>query len=76
MVQLERTHKASYVMIVLGLAAIVASFLVLKKAKPSGAIMIAAAVIPAFFAPSTLIFSFLLIIAGILALVAKPKVAA
>jgi hypothetical protein len=74
--QLERMHKASYVMVVLGLFAIVASVLVLKKSKPSGAVLIAAAVVPAIFAPSTLIFSFLLIIAGLLAIAAKPKLAA
>jgi len=75
LVQLERTHRAAYFMVILGILAIAASVFVLKKTKPSGAVMIAAAVIPAMFAPSTLVFSFLLIIAGILALVAKPKTA-
>ena len=76
MAQLESMHRASYAMVALGLLAIAASVMVFKKSKPSGAVLIAAAVIPAVFAPSTLIFSFLLVIAGILALAAKPKLAA
>ena len=73
MAQLESTRRAGYAMIPLGLLALAASVLVLKRSKPAGAVMIAAAVIPAVFAPSTLIFSFFLIIAGVLALLAKPK---
>jgi hypothetical protein len=75
MAQLERAKTAGYAMIPLGILAIVAAVLVFKMSKPAGAVMIAAAVIPAVLVPSSLIFSFLLILAGIFALVAKPRAA-
>jgi len=73
---IERTHRAAYAMVVLGIAALAASALVFKKSKAAGGVMIAAAIVPALFAPSTLVFSFLLLLAGIFALVAKQKPAA
>jgi hypothetical protein len=75
MSELNKTKNAGYLMVVFGLVAAVAAALVFKIAKPSGAIMIAAALIPAALAPKSLVFSFFLIIAGVLALMAKPKTA-
>jgi hypothetical protein len=72
--EVNRTKNAGYLMIVFGIAAIAAAGLVFKKAKISGAVMVAAAVIPAFLAPKALVFTFFLLIAGVLALAAKPKV--
>jgi hypothetical protein len=75
MSELNRTKNAGYLMVVLGIVAAVAAGLVFKIGKPSGAVMIAAAVIPAALAPKSLVFSFFLIIAGVLAFLAKPKTA-
>ena len=73
--EVNRTKNAGYLMIVFGIAAVAAAVLVIKKAKIAGGVMVAAAVIPAFLAPKALIFTFFLLIAGVLALAAKPKVA-
>jgi hypothetical protein len=72
----ERLRTAGFMMIVLGIAAIGAAATVFKKSKISGGVMLAAAILPALLAPMSLAFSFLLVIAGILALLAKPKPAA
>jgi hypothetical protein len=75
MAELNRTKNAGYLMIVLGIAALGAAGFVFKQSKIAGGLMVAAAVIPALLAPKSLVFSFFLIIAGVLALLAKPKTA-
>lgn len=45
----------------------------MRKGKIAAPVLIASAVVPAIFEPKSLVFSFLLIIAGLLALGAKPK---
>lgn len=45
----------------------------MRKGKIAAPVLIASAVLPAIFEPQSLVFSFLLIIAGLLALGAKPK---
>ena len=73
--EVNRTKNAGYLMIVFGIAAVGAAVMAIKKSKISGAVMVAAAVIPAFLAPKALVFTFFLLVAGVLALAAKPKVA-
>ncbi len=45
----------------------------MRKGKIAAPILIAAAVLPALYEPKSLVFSFILIIAGLFALGAKPK---
>ena len=73
--EIAKTRNAGYMMIVLGIAAIGAAAMVFKKAKISGGVMMAAAILPALLAPKVLVFSFVLVIAGVLAMLAKPKTA-
>jgi hypothetical protein len=73
--ELNRTKNAGYLMIVFGIAALGAAALVFKQSKAAGGVLVAAAVIPALLAPKSLVFSFFLIIAGVLAFLAKPKTA-
>jgi hypothetical protein len=67
---------ASYPMVGCAFVAFLASLLAVKLPKVSGAIMAAAVVIPAFFYWVTLFVSFVLALAAILALLARPKVKA
>jgi len=78
--ELERTlaavrgkAKASYVMAAAGLVAFVGSFFVLKFPKVSGAIMALAVLGPAVLYVGSLFASFLLALAAVFALLAKPK---
>ena len=78
--ELERTlavvrgkAKASYAMAAAGLVAFVGSFFVLKFPKVSGAIMALAVVGPAVLYVGSLFASFLLALAAVFALLAKPK---
>lgn len=75
MAKVKRLKTAGYLMIILGIAALIGSILVLKMSKVSAIIMLAAAIIPGVLAPQSLVAGFLLIIAGILAFIAKPKAA-
>jgi hypothetical protein len=45
----------------------------MRKGKIAAAVLIGAAVAPAIFEPKSLVFSFLLIVAGLLAVAVKPK---
>ncbi len=74
--EISRTRNAGYLMIVFGIAALGAAALVFKQSKISGGVMLAAAIVPALLAPKSLVFTFFLVIAGLLALLARPKVAA
>lgn len=69
-----QTHvRAAYSMLVLGGLSFLASILVFKVSKLSGAILILSVLIPAILLPKTLLFSFFLLIAGALAFAVKPK---
>jgi hypothetical protein len=70
---LKRFETAGWVMALLGVLALAAAVLVFKFNRPSGGVMIAAAIVPAIFAPQSLIVGFLLLVAGALALFAKPR---
>jgi len=71
---LENTRTAESLMIVVGLASLVAPTIVFKKAKIRAILSLAAAaVIPAIFPPQSLVLGFFLIITSILAYAAKPK---
>jgi hypothetical protein len=72
----ERTKTAGYIMIVGGLLALAAAIAVGKLGKISAAVMLVAAIAPAVLAPLSLVASFLLILAGILAFFVKTKPAA
>ena len=78
--ELREIHIVSYALMGLGLLSLIASTIVFKTPKASGAIMLATAIILAtaimfaIFNPKTLIFSFLLVIAGLLALLSKKKI--
>jgi len=60
-------------MVGLSLLAFVASVLVFKLPKVSGALLLVAALIPAVLYPLTLLFGFLLLLAALFAFLAKPK---
>ncbi len=65
--------KASYAMVAAGLVAFVGSFFVFKFPKGSGAIMALAVLGPAVLYVGSLFASFLLALAAVFALLAKPK---
>lgn len=72
----ERTANAGYASFGLGILAFLAATVVFKFPKLSGAVMAAAVLVPAVLAPKSLIFSFLLLIAAVLAFRIKPRHAA
>ena len=65
--------KACYAMAAAGLVAFIGSFFVLKFPKVSGTIMALAVLGPAVLYLGSLVASFLLALAAVLALLAKPK---
>ena len=65
--------KASYAMAAAGLVAVIGSFFVFKFPKVSGAIMALAVLGPAVLYVGSLFVSFLLALAALFALLAKPK---
>lgn len=67
--------NAGYAMIPLGLLAIVAGVMYSKLGKKSAIILLVSALVPAIFYPSSLIFGFLLLIAGGIGLVDKSSTA-
>jgi len=71
--ELRNNVKAAYAMVGLGIISLVASFVVFRLATISGLLMLTAVIIPAVLAPKTLLFSFLLSIAGILALLSLRR---
>lgn len=72
--EVKKMRIASFLLLILGITGIASGFLMGKLgSKVAGIIMIASAAIPAIFEPKALIFTFLLIIGGILALIMKPK---
>lgn len=74
--EVKKLKNAGYALVGLGILAFLASILVFKLGKLSALVMGSAAVIPAILAPISLLAGSFLIIAAILALLAKPKQAA
>ena len=76
---LNNVIRAAYLLVIGCLASIGAAVAVgMNKIKPmvAGSIWLGSALIPAFFEPKSLVFSFLLIIAGGLMLLRKPATVA
>jgi hypothetical protein len=73
LVAMRGKAKASYVMAAAGLVAFVGSFFVFKFPKVSGIIMALAVLGPAVLYVGSLFASFLLALAAVFALLAKPK---
>ncbi len=72
--ELVRQHaRAAYPMVGCGLVAFIAAFFVFKFPRPAGVILLLAAIIPAALNLTSLVVGFLLVIAGLLALLARPK---
>lgn len=72
----ERTANAGYASFALGLVALVGAVLVFKLPRVSAGLMAAAVVVPALLNPRSLAFSFVLLIAAVLAFRVKPRQAA
>lgn len=73
---MEKLRNCAYSLIAGGIIALVSVFLIRKIGKIAAVIILACAIIPAIFAPISLVFTFFFIIAGILAFFVKPKVQA
>ncbi len=73
--KIKKTHNAAYALVGLGLLSFLSSLLVFKMPKLTGIIMLLTVIVPAVMTPQALVGSFLLIISGILAMIAKPKTA-
>ena len=74
--EVKKLKNAGYALVGLGILAFLASVLVFKLGKLSGIIMWATAIVPAIFVPKSLVFTSLLLVAGLLALLAKSKTSA
>lgn len=70
--ELDNLKTAGYLMIVMGLASVAGAILALKKAKVAAIIFILGFLLPAIFSMKTLLATFFLLLAGILAFIAKP----
>ncbi|SHI20034.1 hypothetical protein SAMN02745823_03324 [Sporobacter termitidis DSM 10068] len=68
--------NCAYVLLAGGIVALAAVFLMGKLGKISAVIILAAGIVPAFFSPMSLAFTWLLLLGGILAFFVKPKVQA
>ncbi len=74
MAELDKTVMAGRMLIGSALAGIVGGILALMgKGKIAALLMLAGAIVPAIWAPKSLIFSFLLIIGGIVCFFVKPR---
>ena len=73
--EVDRLVTAAYILLVVMVVGIVAGVLAFKgKGKVAAALMILSAVVPALFAPKALIFTFILLLGGLLSFAARPKV--
>ena len=73
-VALEGIVTAGYLLLLALALAIAGGVLaLLRKGKFAAGVLISAAVAPAIFEPKSLVFSFLLVVAGLLAFAVKPK---
>ncbi len=71
--ELKRLVKSGWLMIGLGIVALIASILVFKIPKVSAILLLVAGIVPGILAPKAFVGTFLLIIAGMLAFFAKRK---
>ena len=72
--ELDKLVMAAYVLIASMVIGIIGGVLAFKgKGRIAGSIMLVGALLPVVFAPKALAFTFLLLIAGGLSLMAKPK---
>lgn len=77
MAELDKMATASYMLIGAMVAGIVGGILAMMgKGKIAALLMLAGAIVPAIWAPKSLIFTFLLVIGGIVCFFVKPRAAA
>jgi len=73
--EVDKLVIAAYILLVAMVVGIAAGVLAFKgKGKIAAALMIISAIAPALFAPKALVFTFILLLGGLLSLAAKPKV--
>jgi hypothetical protein len=73
--EVDKLIIAAYILLVAMVVGIVAGVLAFKgKGKIAAPLMILGAIAPAFFAPKALVFTFILLLGGLLSFAAKPKV--
>lgn len=70
---MKAMKNCAYALIVCGIIALVAVFLIGKIGKVAAGVILACAIVPAIFSPISLAFTFFFIIGGILAFFIKPK---
>jgi len=71
--EVEQTKNCAYALIACGIIALVTVFLLGKLKKIGAGIILVTGIVPAIFSPMSLVFTFLLVLAGILAFFIKPK---
>ena len=73
--EVDKLIVAAYILLVVMVVGIVAGVLAFKgKGKIAAPLMILGAIAPAVFAPKALVFTFILLLGGLLSFAAKPKV--
>jgi hypothetical protein len=73
--EVDKLIVAAYILLVVMVVGIVAGVLAFKgKGKVAAPLMILGAIAPALFAPKALVFTFILLLGGLLSFAAKPKV--
>jgi hypothetical protein len=76
MTELDKLIKAAYLLIGALGAGIIGGVLTVKgRGKVGGVVMIVGAVAPAIFAPKALVFTFILLLGGVLSLASEKKAA-
>ncbi|HEY9061606.1 MAG TPA: hypothetical protein VIO64_14025 [Pseudobacteroides sp.] len=73
MKELEKARNCGYALILCGIIALISVFLLRRLGKISAIIIIITGIIPVFFTAITLVFTFMLILGGILGFFVKPK---
>ena len=73
--EVDKLVIAAYILLAAMVVGIVAGVLAFKgKGKAAAVLMIVAAIAPALFAPKALVFTFILLLGGMLSFAARPKV--
>ena len=73
--EVDKLVIAAYILLAVMVVGIVAGVLAFRgKGKIAAPLMILGAIAPALFAPKALVFTFILLLGGLLSFVAKPKV--
>ena len=73
--EVDKLVIAAYILLAVMIVGIVAGVLAFRgKGKIAAPLMILGAVAPALFAPKALVFTFILLLGGLLSFAAKPKV--